>query len=348
MKTEIKYNIAFDALAAIDKYTATYFPMAPKQSETDITHPKIDFTPSKQIKSWLTDVDLRISPFLKSDLQLVTRKVYGFWDTYSDILVEFDLETIDELLTTLRNMHSDVLTKRILSYYLIDVPYESDNKLIHEAITRDYGEEIANVYIQIKRFPDEYKDKVIHLIETFYKQFVQPNEAYVDNFISEKLKLHNARFSKNPLEFLNNIGLGDYSKITAEFPSMKIFISYYTDLGIYYGMFGPHFGLYYGFYSEERYSQQQDQDRYKNLFKALADERRLEIIRLTSARPWYNKELADYFGLTSATLSYHLNLLLDIGILNFVPSDNNRYYYTTNKEALQMIFNASLQSLIDQ
>ncbi len=348
MKTQIEYNLAFDCLAAIDKYTITYFPMAPKHSETDLTNPKIDFTPSKQVKSWLTDTDLRISPFLKSDLQLVTRKVLGFWDTYSDILVEYDLHTIDELLTTLERMSSDILTKRILSYYLIDVPYESDNKLIHEAITREYGEEIANVYIQIKRFPDEYKIKVAYLIETFYKQFVQPNEPYVENFIYEKLKLHNARFKRNPLEFLNNIGLGDYSKITAEFPNMKIFISYYTDLGVYYGMFGTQFGLYYGFYMEERHSEQQDHDRYKNLFKALADERRLEIIRLTSARPWYNKELADYFGLTTATLSYHLNLLLDIGILNFEPSDNNRYYYTTNKETLKTIFNASLQSLIDQ
>ena len=52
---------------------------------------------------------------------------------------------------------------------------------------------------------------------------------------------------------------------------------------------------------------------------------------MASKRPWYNKELADYFNLTPATLSYHLNLLLDLEILNFEPSIiNNRYYYTRN------------------
>ena len=103
--------------------------------------------------------------------------------------------------------------------------------------------------------------------------------------------------------------------------------------------------IMYGFYMEERFNQQMMQNKYKTLFKALSDEKRLEIIRLTSKRPWYNKELADYFDLTTATLSYHLNLLLDMGILNFEPSDYNRYYYTTNKETLKSFFEYALEDL---
>jgi len=71
------------------------------------------------------------------------------------------------------------------------------------------------------------------------------------------------------------------------------------------------------------------------------------LINLTSVRPYYNKELADHFGLTTATLSYHINLLLDIGILNFEPRPNNRFYYTTNKETLRTIFNMSLEMLLE-
>nr|WP_246566016.1 ArsR family transcriptional regulator [Tissierella simiarum] len=89
------------------------------------------------------------------------------------------------------------------------------------------------------------------------------------------------------------------------------------------------------------------QNRYKALFKALSDDKRIEIIKITSKRPWYNKELADYFNLTTATLSYHLNLLLDLGILNFEPSINNRYYYTTNKENLKKLFDIALKDLLE-
>ncbi len=346
MYIAIQYNYAFDALAAMFKYSGCYFPIVHKLPASEANMPKIDFTPSKQIKSWLADVDAKISPFMKSDMELLTRKVVGFFDTYSDLLIENNLESIDDLLTLIQNMPSDDLTRRVFQYYGVDIPYEADNKVIHEHIVKEHDEETANIFIQIKRFPDEYKTKIISLIDNFCRLFILPHKDYVDHFISEKLISHNAKFKKNPVEFLNAVGLGDYSKIISNVPDTKILLSYYIDRGIYYGMFGTQFGIYYGFYMEERLHEEADHDRYKNLFKALADERRLEIIRLTSKRPWYNKELADYFGLTTATLSYHLNLLLDMGILNFEPSDNNRYYYTTNKEILREVFEASLNSLI--
>lgn len=99
---------------------------------------------------------------------------------------------------------------------------------------------------------------------------------------------------------------------------------------------------------KDRFNTAKETDTYKALFKALSDDKRIEILKITAKRPWYNKELASYFNLTTATLSYHLNLLLDIGVLNFEPSIvNNRYYYTANKQRLKQIFDIALQDLVE-
>ena len=213
MELKIQYNPAFDVLAAIDKYSDYCF-SAPTRLTSDMPNmPKLDYTPSKQIKSWLANVDNQISPFMKSDLQLITRQIIGFFDTYSDLLVENNLESIDEFLTMLKTMSAEDLTRRVYQYYNVDIPYDDDNKAIHEGIVKNHDEHFANIFIQIKRFPEEYKFKAISLLESFYNLFVKPQNEYVAEFIDEKLESHNAKFAKDPVKFLNAIGIGDYTKI---------------------------------------------------------------------------------------------------------------------------------------
>ncbi|HMM22026.1 MAG TPA: winged helix-turn-helix domain-containing protein [Selenomonadales bacterium] len=350
MKLSIEHNKALDLLFATYKYyrycSNNDAPILSSSSNPeDIAEIII---PSKQIKNWMKSVDSEISPFLKSDLLLLYGKIpsfANFFDTYLEIIYTNNITEPEDFISFVRNMPNDELIKTVYKYSEVAVDFASDNKTIFDTISKAYSEEVANIFVQIKKYPSEYKAKVLNLFEKFYEAFVKPNEAYTSTFIEEKLQRHNNQIKADPIAFLNIIGIGDYSKAVKGSSKVKIFISYYFDHGIFYTDINRSLLIMYGFFMEERFNQQLMQDKYKNLFKALSDAKRLEIVRLTSKRPWYNKELADYFDLTSATLSYHINLLLDLGILNFEPSDYNRYYYTTNKETLKAFFEYALEDL---
>lgn len=353
MNLSIEYNRALDFLFAAYKYyryiTADVYT---KESSNGMASRDLNdvIIPSNQIKNWMKYTDNEISPFLKSDLLLLLGKVpsfANFFDTYLEIIYINNITEPESLIRYIREMPEEALVETVYKYSEMDISFDSDYKIIFDKVCKAHNEEIANIFVHIKKYPSEYKAKVVNLFESFYNHFVKADEAYVYSFIEEKLQHHNQIIKSDPLTFLNIIGIGDYSKAVEKSKNVNIYISYYFDFGIFYTELMQSLLIMYGFSMEERFNQQIMQNKYKNLFKSLSDEKRLEIIRLTSKRPWYNKELADYFDLTSATLSYHLNLLLDLGIINFEPSDYNRYYYTTNKDTLKELFDYAYKDLTD-
>lgn len=350
MNLVVEYNRALELLFATYKYyrNCSINDSSNISNENDPRTLADIIIPSKQIKDWMKSVDSEISPFLKGDLLLLYGKIpsfANFFDTYLEIIYVHNITEPEDFINFIRSMPNDELIRSVYKYSEVDVDFDADNKTIFDIISKVYNEDIANIFIQIKKYPAEYKAKVLNLFQNFYTDFVKPNEGYVSTFIGEKLHRHNNQIKADPISFLNIIGIGDYSEAVNNAINKRIFISYYFDHGIFYTNINNDLLIMYGFFMEERFKEQLMQAKYKDLFKALSDATRLEIIRLTSKRPWYNRELADYFGLTSATLSYHINLLLDLGILNFEPSDYNRYYYTTNKETLKAFFEYALEDL---
>ena len=69
------------------------------------------------------------------------------------------------------------------------------------------------------------------------------------------------------------------------------------------------------------------------LFKVLSDERRLDILRLVGNKSRYATELAKELGLTKATVSYHMNLIIEQGLVT-IRVEQNRVYYDLNVDRL--------------
>jgi DNA-binding transcriptional ArsR family regulator len=70
------------------------------------------------------------------------------------------------------------------------------------------------------------------------------------------------------------------------------------------------------------------------LFNTLSDMKRLEILRLLGEREWFSNELAKHFGLTAATMSYHLNKMNGAGLITFRFGDQKKLYYSLSRENL--------------
>ncbi|WP_352420836.1 winged helix-turn-helix domain-containing protein [Proteiniborus sp.] len=350
MEYKIEYNKAIEFIGAVFKYGTNKQQQNnwnSKELQGDLSKGLLDFSPSKYVKDWLKHVDENISPFLRNDIVFIVAKVPGVLDFCFELAVKKDLNGPQELIKSLKDIGSIKIIQTIFENYNLDMPFESENEIIKNALISLYNEEISSLFMQIKNHPEEFKNKVIEAFKTFYELYYKPYEDKVYDIMDRRCIEHNKLFHEDPLYFLNTIGIGDYSKIVVEDKALRMFVSFYVDIGLFHYIIDDVFILFFGHTIEHRFENKLNQEKCKALFKALSDEKRLEIIKITSKRPWYNKELADYFNLTTATLSYHLNLLLDLGILNFEPSFNNRYYYTTNKEHLKKLFEMAFNEIVD-
>lgn len=81
---------------------------------------------------------------------------------------------------------------------------------------------------------------------------------------------------------------------------------------------------------------------YEDIFKALADKKRLEILRtLNKKGSTCVCKLVDEFDLSQSKLSYHLKLLLDNNLIVKI-SQGKWNYYDINKETLKNVLNENI------
>jgi DNA-binding transcriptional ArsR family regulator len=85
--------------------------------------------------------------------------------------------------------------------------------------------------------------------------------------------------------------------------------------------------------------------RVQSVLKTLSDPSKLELLKLCAKQAQYGVPLAKELGLTTATVSYHLNALVRLGYLTMSLDGNKVYYVTQNDriisdlQAVQALFN---------
>jgi ArsR family transcriptional regulator len=71
-------------------------------------------------------------------------------------------------------------------------------------------------------------------------------------------------------------------------------------------------------------------------FKALGDETRVKIIDLLKTGKLCANEILEHFNLTQPTLSYHMKILTDCGLVSY-QREKVRHYYTLNISMMQSL-----------
>ncbi|MBO1308058.1 winged helix-turn-helix transcriptional regulator [Enterococcus sp. 669A] len=67
--------------------------------------------------------------------------------------------------------------------------------------------------------------------------------------------------------------------------------------------------------------------------KAISDKTKLEILAYLKEKPSYNLELAEHLNLAPATISHHMNALLNSGFVKI--EKKNKAYYVLNEESIE-------------
>jgi DNA-binding transcriptional ArsR family regulator len=103
---------------------------------------------------------------------------------------------------------------------------------------------------------------------------------------------------------------------------------------------------YYGLLSTLLVKQEgPDQELLLRCLKALSDSSRLEILRSIKQKPKYNLEIAEQLGLTAATMSHHMSVLLTCGFVG-VNKRESKVYYHIEEEAVSRFIDTLKQLLI--
>lgn len=83
------------------------------------------------------------------------------------------------------------------------------------------------------------------------------------------------------------------------------------------------------------------------LLKILSDESKLEILSLLKERRYYGGELAKKLKLTTATISHHMSILVNNGLVT-ISKEQNRGYYALNEEAIRKLLDRTRELLLKE
>ncbi len=83
-----------------------------------------------------------------------------------------------------------------------------------------------------------------------------------------------------------------------------------------------------------------------NILKIISDRSKFEILRRISNTSAYGQELANEMNLTTATISRHMSMLQDYGLVH-TRRGEMRIYYSLNKEAIGNLFDMARSALLE-
>jgi DNA-binding transcriptional ArsR family regulator len=199
---------------------------------------------------------------------------------------------------------------------------------------------------EILRYPADAKQRLARLLDRYAQLFA----AYVDEL--EALDLAEAEKSRPVLLADAEAFISSYLKINVNIlePARQIDMVPNAFSEILTFVLQPdkdRFVLVYGTFISKKRSREKRSEERKQFFKVLSEEKRVDIIKSLATRPAIGTDLAKQIGLTSATASYHLTMLLGIGLVEY-ERIGQKLHYILNKEMLKDLFDKAYRDLINQ
>ena len=189
--------------------------------------------------------------------------------------------------------------------------------------------------------PEAAKRSLLRLLNWHYQNVYRHDEGRVSSILrkaNQSLR-ERLRFDEEYLRLLIPYDVKRPPK------ALTIVLSYYYEASSLYSVMDAIylFGYRYG----DSISSKHSISAASQVFKALGDETRLQILRLLIRRPWYGHELAQQLSLSHSTVSHHLSLLGLCGLIKAYKKENRVYYELDPGEAKQVVMSTLERILLD-
>jgi DNA-binding transcriptional ArsR family regulator len=200
--------------------------------------------------------------------------------------------------------------------------------------------------LEIYRYPAEAKQRLVCLLERYAKSF-SPFIAELDELDRSEVEKSREACFADPEDFVTN-----YLKVNSKIldPAKQLILIPNAFSEILTFILQPakdQFVLVYGTFISKKRLREKRSEEIKQLFKVLSEEKRVEIIKSLASKPAIGSDLAKQVGLTSATASYHLTMLLGIGLIDY-ERVGQRLHYILKKEVLKALLDKAYLDLVNQ
>jgi DNA-binding transcriptional ArsR family regulator len=187
--------------------------------------------------------------------------------------------------------------------------------------------------LEFMRFPAEAKLRLVNLLEHYVKAF-EPFVAELEELDREEVERSRGACLANVDEFVTN-----YLKINVNIlaPAKKLILipNAFSEILTYFIQPSKgQFLLVYGSFISKKRMREKRSEEIKQFLKVLSEEKRINIIKILAAKPALGSDLAKQLGLTSATASYHMTMMLGIGLIDY-ERVGQRLHYVLKKEVLK-------------
>lgn len=306
-------------------------------------------------------VDEKLKPYIE-DIELFYMKSflgeYDFIGLISSIYRINGYKNEEEYLDMLLGLNEREINKSIaysiISSHENDLEYSeeimnraktlSENKTELISLIKDLPTEAASKWtlflyieepVKYMKMYVEFMYKILPIFTDFYDLYEEEVNSYGHYLVG----------------FLNENGAKGLEDITYSILDSKIMnkeencilISAMLQFAITISGVGQYNYIAWGLRMEEAFKRMKEVNENKinervQVFKNLGDKTRYEVIRLIASGETSTKEIAQALGVSSATISYHINNLLQSKIIKIDRSES-RYSYVVDHELLEEIFN---------
>lgn len=258
----------------------------------------------------------------------------------------WESKSIDEYIGFIQDMSHSSL-RIMLVKTLIDDKLKNDDEHI-EHIAKD-NKRLLNfikdldiskvskwdIYCFIENI-EKYKYEFICLIKDYiptYIKLVNNQSKFIDevnNNIAKKVDVKGIEFIK---EYTNNfINLNDFKKIfiaSSYFDSYLIYFTLRKNTEHCYLVVGP--------YYQEISNQNDSIEKHLKILKNLSDKTRFGIMKYILDNRRYGQEISEKFNISNASVSYHMNNLLLLNMVEISKQDNKVFYKLNKKKVSETI-----------
>lgn len=307
----------------------------------------------------LTKKMIKSKPFLQEDpsfhrmLQQIKKQLTK--KSYTNINYFFDIHGIGYILYNLifkyENNHQapanlpDFMTSlNETTYeetlcYLLTSNFNIDYELLKSTnVILFYKETLATVHLGDKSRQQRLLDylaspsqlhTLIATVTEFYEQIYTSIEDELKNTCSEYEAIYRQLLKTDPTGFGKRyLGYDNANEV-----SDSIHISFFVYSGViqYKNKWLPRDLFVIGMHHHELVEELDPILKLSYFHKILSDPKRLELISYISKRPYFGQELAAKLNIATSTTSYHLNLLMEIGLVS-TYRDKKKVYFKFNHE----------------
>ncbi len=293
-----------------------------------------------ELAEWCSEYEKKLSPFLLNDISLIIEKmVFPSHYLFKLYTTTPSVKTIEEFLTKLDQIKPAEFINQIQRDFLgsrkeeltIDVLRDI---FINQGLHPSYDPfEEAELLHGFLKDPENFLKRLHMTYSDFYRIAYKPGRISLKELELSKLQWHENRLAIGAKKYLDQLGLNSFADSLKDNEEPILYYSLFSDTDT--SSFWNIRTAIIGAGTDQRIINCSAREKADEFFSCLGDHKRLEILRLTAQRPWYSTELANHFELKPATLSYHLNILVNAKLLHFVKGESRRFYYSLNKKSIK-------------